>query len=312
MRKKLHRMNRIAAVCVTLSAVLTLIAISFAAYTSLSTVKRVVTVKGTEQLFTSNVLLPYNAGEENKLQGRVISFAETMEKKIVSIEIANYLQDDRTKYDSFPISYVLKASIIDLNGNPVSDSAIYEQYKINGAGFTNNPVTFEGYLPGGPNKDTYLVEIPEEFLSAYRIKVTATPNGSKYQPIGRILATATELFTPHWVGNFLESERDAVGRGEKLGIINYQISGHMEETCTLSWNSARVDIDPRFLETMGITPEQIVIENGTKSVKLKLGGEGKPERYDIMFFRTYSVNDLNEDWNTISQYITFESTDTGA
>lgn len=32
-----------------------------------------------------------------------------------------------------------------------------------------------------------------------------------------------------------------------------------------------------------------------------------PQQYTIQFYRTYAVNDLNEDWNTIKEYIHFKN-----
>ena len=53
----MKKMKRLTVVYFILAAILTVITVSFAAYTSLGSAKRVVTVKGTEQLFTSDVLL---------------------------------------------------------------------------------------------------------------------------------------------------------------------------------------------------------------------------------------------------------------
>lgn len=309
-----RKSNRFAVICLVLSAALALVAVSLAAYTSLSSVKRVVAVKGTEQLFTSNILIPYST--ENELQTRIVSFADNTEKKIVEIDVANYLQGDITKYDTYGISYELKIEVVDITGNRVNDSAIYSAYLIDENAMSDNPYVVEGNLNGrSAHKDTYSVEIPTQYMSTYRLKVTAIPKDSRYSSIGRVIATSTEKFTPHWSGKFLDTEKAAVMAGEELGVINYQISGHVEETCVLSWDSSKVEIDPWFLSDVGVSEQEIIEKGNRKEVKLILGTENTPDQYDIKFYRTLSSKDVKETWDDISNpetgYITFKNSVTG-
>ena len=95
--------------------------VSFAAYTSLGSAKRVVTVKGTEQLFTSDVLLEYQ--QESQIQTRILSFGE--EDKTFSVTVSNHLQGDTTKYDTKNIPYTMKVELLDADGNSVTNSAAY-------------------------------------------------------------------------------------------------------------------------------------------------------------------------------------------
>lgn len=317
MKNKLKRMSKLSIVYFALSAVIMFTAISFAAYTSLSSVKRVVTVKGTEQLFTSNILVPY--ATEGEIQTRIVSFADNSEKKIVEIDIANYIQGDITKFDTYGINYDLMIEVIDIVGNQITNPAVYTKYEVNGAKLSTNPYTTSGFLSGSEaHADVYNVAIPAEYMSVYRLKVTAVPTDSKYSSIGRVIATSTETFTPHWTGHYLDTEKTAVDEGDKLGIINYQISGHMEETCILSWNTTVLDLDPWFITDMtelGIISSSVIESGDIKSLPLNLGKEGTPDEYDIKFYRTTSVNDMDETWADISNsstgYITFTNSDTG-
>lgn len=304
-----RQVNIFALVCCLIASVLAVVTISFAAYTSLSSVKRVVAVKGTEQLFSSNVLLPYSL--DGELQTRIVSFAENIEQKIFDIDIMNYIQGDMTKHDTFGIHYDLYVEVVDISGSSVTDMEIFSKYSVNGVAFTENPYVTDGVLNGRmADKKTYSIEIPAEYMKEYRLKVTAVPRDSKYLPIGRIIATSEDVFTPHWTGMFLDTERTAVANGEKLSIINYKISGQMEEECVLSWNTDRVEIDPWFLEDMGIHDSDIIVSGNRKSVILHLGQVDTPDQYDIKFYRTLSAQDIDENWNVISNaetgYITFK------
>jgi len=309
-----NKLNRFSLICFVLSAILALSAVSLAAYTSLSSVKRVVTVKGTEPLFSSNILLSYS--DESELQTRIVSFAENTEKRLVDIDVANHIQGDVTKYDNFDINYIMRIELVDISGNRITNEGIYSKYLVDGTAMAENPYVKEGTLAGNTaSKDTYSVEIPAQYMSMYRLKVTAETKDNRYLPIGRIVATSTEVFTPHWTGKFLDTERAAVNNNEELGIINYQITGHIEEKCTLSWDSGKVEIDPWFLDDMGLSESDIVTSGDRKSVELILGQEGTPDQYDIKFYRTLSTKDVEEDWNAISNtgngYIKFKNSDTG-
>ena len=58
---------------------------------------------------------------------------------------------------------------------------------------------------------------------------------------------------------------------------------------------------------MGNPTVSTATDGKTKSVTLHLGTAGTPQQYTIQFYRTYAVNDLNEDWNTIKEYIHFKN-----
>lgn len=103
----MKKMKLLTVIYFVLAAILAVITVSFAAYTSLGSAKRVVTVKGTEQFFTSDVLQEYQ--KDTDIQTRVISFGE--EEKVFSVTVCNYLQGDVTKYDTKKHTiYVLRQS----------------------------------------------------------------------------------------------------------------------------------------------------------------------------------------------------------
>lgn len=292
----------------TLAIVLALLTVSFAAYTSTSSAKRVVTVAGQKQYFTSDVLYEYSS--DTDIQTRTISMAKGDATKLFSVTLSNYLQGDKTKYDAKSTSYDLTVELMDANGNKVSDAGVYTKLKVNNVSMTENPQRFnKNELSGGAAVDyVYNFSFTDDSLLNYRIKITATPTDrSEYRSLGRIIAFAVDSTTTNWNGNYIEAEKNAVETFHTLGMINYKISGQVEEDCILSWDSSRVEIDHWFLESMNINSNQVQENGGRKSVTLHLGSPNTPQQYTITFYRTYAGQDLKESWQEISQYITFKN-----
>ena len=267
-----------------------------------------VTVAGQKQYFTSDVLYEYSS--DTDIQTRTLSMAKGDDAKSFSVTLSNYLQGDKTKYDAKSISYNLIVELMDANGNKVSDAGVYEKLKVNNVSLTENPQIFkENELSGGSAVDhVYNFSFTDDSLLNYRIKITATPKGrSEYRSLGRIIAFSVDSTTTNWSGNYIEAEKNAVETFNTLGMINYKISGQVEEACVLSWDPSRVEIDQWFLESMNINSSQVQDNGGRKSVTLHLGSPNTPQQYTITFYRTYAGQDLNESWQEISQYITFKN-----
>ena len=300
----MKKMKLLTVIYFVLAAILSVITVSFAAYTSLSSAKRVVTVKGSEQLFTSDVLLEYQ--NDSGIQTRVISFGE--EEKVFSVTVSNHLQGDTTKYDTKNIPYILKAELLDTNGWSVTDSNMYSKLSVNGTNMSSNPVELsDKVLAGGRTQDqTYTFKLDPEILN-YRIKITAETTRSEYKSLGRVISFTTNSTATNWSGNFMEAEKAAVDGNKELGIINYKISGQTEEDCVLSWDSSKVEIDQWCLQKMTSATPTLDNETAVKSVTLHLGAAGTPKQYLITFYRTYAEQDLTEKWDNISQYIHFQN-----
>ena len=298
----MKRMKRLTVVYFILAAILAVMTVSFAAYTSLGSAKRVVTVKGTEQLFTSDVLQEYQQKEQ--IQTRVLSFGE--ENKTFSVTVSNHLQGDTTKYDTKNIPYTFKIELLDADGKNVTDSSVYSKLFVNEKEMSSNPVTIsDQVLNGGSAQDqTYTFQLDPEILN-YRIRITAETTRSEYKSLGRVISFTTNTTATNWTGSFMEAEKTAVDGKKELGIINYKISGQAEENCVLSWDSSKVEIDQWCLEKM--TSEAPTLNGTMKSVTLHLGTAGTPKQYLITFYRTYAEQDLTESWDDISQYISFKN-----
>ena len=298
----MKKMKRLTVIYFALAVILAAITVSFAAYTSLSSAKRVVTVKGTEQLFTSDVLLEYQ--QASGIQTRVISFGE--EEKVFSVTVSNHLQGDETKYDTKNIPYTLNVELLDVDGNSVTDSNVYSKLSVNETKMNSNPITLsDQVLNGGSAQDkTYTFRLEPEILN-YRIRITAVTTRSEYKPLGRVIAFTTNSTETNWSGSFIEAEKTAVDGKKKLGFINYKISGQVEEDCVLSWDSSKVEIDQWDLEKL--TSETPKKNENIESVTLHLGAADTPKQYLITFYRTYAEQDLTESWEDVSKYIQFKN-----
>ena len=298
----MKKMRILTVIYFVLAAILAVITVSFAAYTSLSSAKRVVTVKGTEQFFTSDVLLEYQ--NPSDLQTRVISFGE--EEKVFSVTVCNHLQGDETKYDTKNIPYTFKAELLDADGNSVKESSVYSRLYVDGTAMSSNPVELQNkVLAGGKAQNQiYTFKLDPEILN-YRIKITAETTRSEYKSLGRVIAFTTNATETNWSGSFMEAEKNAVNSNKNLGIINYKISGQAEEDCVLSWDTSRVEIDQWCLQNM--TSQEPQEKDGIKSVTLHLGAPNTPKQYLLTFYRTYAEQDLTETWEDISKYISFQN-----
>ena len=300
----MKKMKILTVIYFVLAAILSVITVSFAAYTSLSSAKRVVTVKGTEQLFTSDVLQEYQ--QDSGIQTRVISFGE--EDKVFSVIVSNHLQGDTTKYDTKNIPYTFQAELLDADGKSVTDSNVYSKLSVNEMSISSNPVKLsDKVLAGGSAQDqTYTFRLDPEILN-YRIKITATTTRSEYKSLGRVISFTTNSTATNWSGSFMEAEKTAVKGNKELGIINYKISGQIEEDYVLSWDSSKVEIDQWCLQKMTSTTPTLDNETAVKSVTLHLGAAGTPKQYLITFYRTYAEQDLTETWDDVSEYIHFQN-----
>ena len=314
----MKKRTKLIAVYLFIVAAVAVIAYSMAAYTSLSSAKRVVTVRGSEQYFTSDILVQY----ENvlSLQSKVKSFGKNDKTRTFSVTVSNHLQNDATKYDSKSTNYTFAVELFDVDGNSVTNAGGESNLTIScenqSVTLTNGKCEIENQsFAGGTAQDTtYKFTLTGDEILQYRIRITAVPtNRSEYKPLGRLIVLAVDSTVSNWTGSFLTTESSAVNSKKTLGLLNYRISGHLEEDCVLSWDFSRVEIDEWFLDQMGITANQITKNGNMKSVKLHLGTAGTPQQYTIQFYRTYAAGDLEEDWATISKYIKFEnSTNSGS
>lgn len=313
--KKLQKKNRILIwINCILACIILLAAGTLAAYTSLSNAKRTVSTVGSKQFFSSNILTEYD--KDTEIQRKAMSFSSDVEENTFIISVCNYSQGDKTKWSTEDINYTLSVELDDLDGNQVTDEAVLSRYKWNNTAFSElSTSSLKATLSGKEaEEDLYTVTVPTEFMKSYRIKVKAVSDISRYSPLGRVITVAEEITTSKWKLNFLNAEMQQ--NAYELGCINTILSGSEQATLKLKWDAEHVEIDPWFLEDIGLTADSIQTDGVWSYIEFEAGGvdednNPRPNQYNVIFYRTKAAHGDDasvETWTDIKGYIELEST----
>ena len=289
----------------SLACMFLLIAGSLAAYTSLSNAKRTISTVGSKQLFSSNILLEYDK-EKNDIQGKSMSFS-TDGDIVFKVSVCNYAQGDAGKYASENITYKINVSLIDQNGNQVTDQTVLSGYRWGDTSFSALQEV-NGTLNGGiESKNTYSVTVPVADMKKYKIRITAVPDNNRYKPLGRILYFSEDIASSEWRISYLSDELKQ--KAYDLGCIHIKLTGSEYAKLTLTWDSEHVQIDPWFLEDIN-NDNNAAVGTDNKSLTFTAGGDTGKNQYNIAFYRTNPVHGDDskiETWDDIKSYISLSS-----
>lgn len=289
----------------SLACMFLLIAGSLAAYTSLSNAKRTISTVGSKQLFSSNILLEYDK-EKNDIQGKSMSFS-TDGDIVFKVSVCNYAQGDAGKYASEDITYKINVSLIDQNGNQVTDQTVLSGYRWGDTSFSALQEV-NGTLNGGiESKNTYSVTVPVADMKKYKIRITAVPDNNRYKPLGRILYFSEDIASSEWRISYLSDELKQ--KAYDLGCIHIKLTGSEYAKLTLTWDSEHVQIDPWFLEDIN-NDNNAAVGTDNKSLTFTAGGDTGKNQYNIAFYRTNPVHGDDskiETWDDIKSYISLSS-----
>lgn len=284
----------------SLACMFLLIAGSLAAYTSLSNAKRTISTVGSKQLFSSNILLEYDE-EKNDIQGKSMSFS-TDGDIVFKVSVCNYAQGDAGKYASENITYKINVSLIDQNGNTVTDQNVLSGYKWENRSFSASQEVNDTLKGGTESKNTYSMTVPVADMKKYKIRITAAPDNSRYKPLGRILYFSEDIASSEWRISYLSDELKQ--KAYDLGCIHIKLTGSEYARLTLTWNPEHVQIDPWFLKDI----KNASVTN--KSLTFIAGGDTGKNQYNIAFYRTKPVHgddSKEETWDDIKSYISLSS-----
>jgi hypothetical protein len=313
---------------------------SFAAYTSMSSVKRVIsTGNASELLFSSNYMTAYDLNNTD-WSTKVIVFNNS-ENPTISVSVCNYEQGNTTKVNDSDIQYQFiatlltaagetlqsntKLTITDESGNvtgTVTGEKILSDYSVitNGkeSKFSEKGVcqlTQQSLTGGTTSRNVYKIKLAGEYLDYVNVQVQAIPvdaNGNTvtaYTPtnskqLARILSSSVYTTQQNiaWSGSFTDSnDIDA----QKYDGLNYELSGYGEGTVSLIWDTDKIEISPWFLEDIGVGKKDIVVdkENHTKTIQFKVGSDITVRSYRIQFYRVEAVTS-QENWTDVKSYIT--------
>lgn len=248
---------------------------TFAAYTSVESVKRVVTTKSTssELCFSSNYLEETEKNNPTYAE-KIITANDT--GFIINLDIYNFPKSDGTKFSLVDINYELSITLIDSLGNPVDVDDLLSL-----------PGGFVGChkIEGGSiHTDSYQISCTGDNikdLRNYKIRITATPD-IPTEKLAADFKLVTTSQSTQWSGKLIEY--DSPG---SYDAFNYEISGTALETRVLTWDPAQVALSPWSLKDLPVVGTSTPTSG---SAKLDLGGEGKPTSYLLQF---YKVNGFN-------------------
>lgn len=276
-----------------------------AAYTSVSSVKRVVsTQKGAGMLFSSN----YLTIDENDLP-RMITFSSMETSPCVTVNVCNYPQT-MIKHNDKDITYTMTVELVDSNGNAVTSADYSVEYNGEKKTFeSNSKIEFSPLKLTADdfNKHEFTLTFDKSQLTKSDIymKVTATPTDqAELKPLSAKLGVIyiNDNTSATWTGTFIDNATSP----KDLDGFNYRLSGSGEGTVTLTWNTNYVDISPWFKNTYKLTISKD--SSGIATATLKVNSAEK-NQYDIQFYRTNGINSA-EQWSD-DNHTDITVTDTG-
>ncbi|MGN0655243.1 MAG: hypothetical protein ACI4KR_00475 [Ruminiclostridium sp.] len=252
--------------------------VSYAAYTNLNSVKRVVSTQGLNGTPFSSNYLNLTASGESSYSVKNIVFPENAPTVTFSIDICNYVHNNPSKFNDNDINYnftltLVNADDVDLTGLTVTSGG-------NSYSFTDGVCNITGQTLKGSKKsvNTYAVTVPASFVDKVKIEAVAEPDSESYRytgnfKLGRLFSFTNKSETATtWTGRFAESTT------ENYDGFNYILSGQGKGTITLTWDEANLEISRIFLENNNITAN-----NG--SFTMDVDSDIK-NRYDIQFYKT--------------------------
>lgn len=262
-----------------------------AAYTSVSSVKRVVsTQKGAGMLFSSN----YLTTDEELL--RMVTFSSSDADPRVIVNVCNYPQT-MIKHNDKDITYTLTVELVDRNGNAITGVDYSVEYNGEKKTFeSNSKIEFSPpkLKADDFNKHEFVLTFDKSQLTKSDIymKVTATPTDQA--ELKKLSAKFGVIYindntSATWTGSFTDNAASPTN----LDGFNYRLSGSGEGTIIITWNTNYVDISPWFKQTYGLSVS--TDDTGIATADIKVNSAEK-NQYDIQFYRTNGINSA-EQWS---------------
>ena len=258
---------------------------TYAAYTNVSFIKRVVATRSGAQgsPFSSNYLL--NCSSDDSIAHKLIN-AGSDGTASISLTICNYPQNDITKFSSIPIPYTLTVKVFDSENQEVTNSTILDNITIDDTKLVSS-YSHSSTLKGGQKSmDVYHIKIQNcSTLSQYTIRIKADPEGIDGFLAADFKVVTTSTQSTGWTGRFLEGNKTL----SELDAFNYEISGSAKGSLTLTWEDGYISLSPWSMKALGIDPGSV----SGNSITFSVGGDGQPGSYLLQFYRErgYSEGD---------------------
>lgn len=298
--------------------ILLLIGGSLAAYTSFSSVKRVVSTGESQAvLFSSNYLYLTDKDVTEYSARRVtpVPVYDSNEPSIITSEkftvsVSNYLLSNPSAWNTQNIEYTLTATLIPINGGdlPENFNQITIQYGTETKTFQSETLEFTGLTltNDAVHTHSFVVLLPAGIESQIKIQMIAKPKEESYsatnqQKLAAVLIMGELAPVKNWTGHFID---------EKTNIIpydydgfNYEISGNGEGKVTLTWDYSKLELSPWFA-----SDETPSIENGWKKIEFSVGGEDesgveRPTAYQTQFYWAAGAKGTINNMDALEDYV---------
>ena len=277
-----------------IAAVLEGVGVSFAAYTSMDSIRRVIITREATEVnaFYSNHMTEYPVGADSQITTKLVGFSDTDAPKL-NITVSNYPNANPTRVNKRDIHYRFQAELLDKSGNPLSGDLLSKfQIERNGSGkkysfaaakntdteaavsISDGVITYSSeLLPSGTaTQDVFMIYMTADAMEQVYIKVQAVPTDSTSQEatgqkaLGRILSpTVFVQKDASWTGSFTDEQVSKDPK--KLYGINYAVSGGGEGDITITWNADYLELSPDFWNVYAnyITEQKITGSDGNES-----------------------------------------------
>lgn len=313
------KLKRVWIALVTLVGLIAVVGTSYAAYISQDAQRGVARNRDTDRIrFSSNYLQPQPSSVTSETQyvSKVIAYSKNTAADIdlpIDIYIYNYIQGSTSLVNDKDVTYTMTIKI--KNGTQESyevkyaDETLTQTEDADGMYyFTKENVT----LPGrAQSLHHYTVTVKGADLDKIKIFAKADPVNKSYTGNQFLAATispctASEIPSFSCDGTFTDS---ANGTPKNYDAFNYEVSiSGGSANVTLTWDAAKVEIDPYFLEKIEKSKNDIKTDGSKKSITFTMDQDKGTGEYLIPFYRLCITDDLPESWADMDSVIEVSGT----
>lgn len=247
---------------------------TFAAFTNVESIKRVVSTKQSSQdlPFSSNYLNEYTGG--NVYVSHIISVPKAANSSTtIYLTLFNYPQNDSTKVSDEVINYTLTYEVI---GNTTPYSLNISPDPSGLKSLPGNQISYQTYTLIFTHEDV-------EALNGCKLRFTATGTSASLPP--KTLAADFQLIlaseqSSEWGIRWADS-----GNAGDLDAFNYEVYCNTSGTITVDWTGASdyVTLSKWSLEDLlKWTPSKVLSDT---KVSFHMGAVNQPTSYLLQFYR---------------------------
>ena len=331
------------------AAIVTAGIVIYAEYTKSTRAKRVIAAYDEAgMLFSSNYLLPVGnvvqnrrmivVSSANDTPTRIVTICnyaqgvdtKTYERDIEYTLTARFVKINYTYVENVLVAQAVPATAADFAGD-LSGATVTLTFSTGGAGATAEGTssvtlsssTLSQSFSGGLDKHAANSDTCQVVMSSNLIDNTAglylelsaeTTSGAGLNALKGLFGASLKGVKEQvsWSGYFNEAgARDVSGAAAPSAFdgFNYVIEGSGAGSCTLSWNTAKLEISQIFLTEFSpsLTPHSILDDSnqdtGWKQVTFNVNSDEK-SRFDLQFYLASSSVSF-ADWNAVKNCVTF-------